>query len=196
MHVVTLCGSHHSGSTNAVVIATLSRRLASAGATVEPIDTSVDVPSFRPELVDRPPESVRAIRDSFSRADGVVFAIPEYAGGLPGWVKNITDWMVGAAALYERPVVVTSAATAGGTNAIEQMARTLTWQGAYVVATSSIAAPLTIVRDDELTDETAIARLHEVADVLAAVIRGELDVDVATADALRPLGLDVSDRTA
>jgi chromate reductase, NAD(P)H dehydrogenase (quinone) len=195
MHVVTLCGSHHSGSTNAVVLATVSRRLVSAGATVEPIDTSVDVPSFRPESVEQPPAAVRAIRDAFRRADGVVFAIPEYAGGTPGWVKNITDWMVGAAALYEIPVVVVSAATAGGSNAIEQLARTLTWQGAYVVATSGIAAPLTMVRDDELTDAGAIARLHDVADALVAVLRGELEVDVATSDALRPLGLDLSDRT-
>ena len=195
MHVVTLCGSHHSGSTNAVVLHTISRRLVSAGATVEPIDISIDVPSFRPESVEQPPEAVRAIRDIFRRADGAVFAIPEYAGGLPGWVKNITDWMVGAAALYQRPVVVVSAATAGGSNAIAQMARTLTWQGAYVVATSSIAAPLTIVRDDELTDETAIARLHDTADVLAAVIRGELQPDLAAAAALRPLGLDLSDRS-
>jgi NAD(P)H-dependent FMN reductase len=195
MHVVTLCGSHHSGSTNAVVLDTISRRLVSAGSTVEPIDISVDVPSFRPESMEQPPEAVRAIRDAFRRADGVVFAIPEYAGGVPGWVKNITDWMVGAAALYERLVVVVSAATAGGANAIEQMARTLTWQGAYVVATSSIAAPLTIVRDDEITDSATIARLHDVADLLAGVIRGDLGADLAAAAALRPLGLDLSDRS-
>ena len=195
MHVVTLCGSHHSGSTNAVVLDTIGRRLVSAGATVEPIDVSVDVPSLRPESMEQPPGAVGAIRDAFRRADGVVFAIPEYAGGVPGWVKNITDWMVAAAALYERPVVVVSAATAGGANAIEQMARTLTWQGAYVVATSGIAAPLTMVRDDRLTDDAVIARLHDVADVLVAVLRGELDAGLAAAEALRPLGLDLSDRS-
>jgi chromate reductase, NAD(P)H dehydrogenase (quinone) len=195
MRIATLCGSHHSGSTNAVVLDTITRRLVAAGATVERIDSSVDVPSFRPESVEEPPEAVRTIRDTFRRADGVVFAVPEYAGGVPGWVKNITDWMVVAAALYERPVVVVSAATAGGANAIDQLARTLTWQGAYVVATSSIAAPLTMVRDDELTDGAAIARLHDAADLLVAVLRGELAVDAAAADALRPLGLDLSDRS-
>lgn len=195
MHVVTLCGSHHSGSTNAVVLATISRHLVAGGATVEQIDASVDVPSFRPESMEQPPATVRAIREAFRRADGVVFAVPEYAGGAPGWVKNITDWMVGAAALYERPVVVVSAATAGGANAIEQMARTLTWQGAYVVATASIAAPLTIVRDDELTDEATIAHLHDVADVLVAVVRGEVEAGHAAEAALPPLGLDLSDRS-
>jgi chromate reductase, NAD(P)H dehydrogenase (quinone) len=194
MRIVTLCGSHHSGSTNAIVLDEITRRLVRLGATVDPVDVSVDLPSFRPESVDQPPESVVVLRDAFGHADGVVVAVPEYAGGLPGWVKNITDWMVGAAAFYERPVAIASAATAGGTNAIEQLVRTLTWQGAYVVATVGIAAPLTIVRDRELTDATAIARLHELADLLAAVVTGERDVATATEAALAPLGLDLSDR--
>ena len=88
-----------------------------------------------------------------------------------------------------------SAATAGGANAIEQMARTLTWQGAYVVATCGIAAPLTMVRDGRITDDAVVARLDDVADVLVTVLRGERDVAVAAAEAIRPLGLDLSDRT-
>lgn len=195
MRIATLCGSHHSGSTNAIVLETLSRRFVAAGVTVDRIDISDDVPSFRPESVDEPPDAVRTIRDTFRRADGVVFAVPEYAGGVPGWVKNITDWMVAAAAFYERPVAVVSAATAGGANAIEQLARTLTWQGAFVVATAGIAAPLTIVRDHELTDDAVISRLHDVADQLTAVLRGERRADDAAAVALRPLGLDLFDRS-
>lgn len=194
MHVATLCGSLHSGSTNAVALATIARRLEAAGVTVRRIDPAGCLPSFRPESVDEPPESVLAIRDAFRACDAVVFAIPEYAGGLPGWVKNITDWMVGAAALYERPTVVVSAATAGGANAIEQMARTLTWQGAYVVATCGIAAPLTMVRDGRFTDAAVVTRLDAVADGLVAVLRGERDIAVATAEALRPLHLDLADR--
>ena len=41
MRVATLCGSHHSASTNAVVIATIAARLAAAGVEIESIDTSV-----------------------------------------------------------------------------------------------------------------------------------------------------------
>jgi len=137
---------------------------------------------------------VRAIRDTLGRADGLIVSIPEYAGGLPGWVKNITDWMVGAAALYERPVAVLSAATLGGAHAIEQMARTLVWQGAFVVATCSIAAPLTMIRDNELTDADAVARLYEVGDLLMEVMRGERNSSDAASAALIPLGIDPLDR--
>lgn len=195
MHVATLCGSLHSGSTNLVALETVGRRLVAAGASVERIEVGPDFPPFRPEAVDAPPDPVRTVRDRFRIADGVVFAVPEYAGGMPGWVKNVTDWMVGAATLYERPAVVVSAATAGGANAIEQTARTLTWQGAYVVATCSIPAPLTIVRDGALTDDSVVARLHEVTDVLVAVMRGERDVAAAAAEALQPLGLRLADRS-
>lgn len=196
MRVATICGSHHSASTNAVVIATIAARLAAGGVTIEPIDTSVDLPAFRPEDVDDPPHGVTVIRDAFRRADGVVFAIPEYAGGLPGWVKNITDWMVASAALYERPVVVLSAATMGGDRAIRQMATTLTWQGAHVVATCGLAAPLTMVRDNSIADPDALARLDRVAEILLAVMGRELDPFEAAAIALGPLDIDPFDRTA
>jgi chromate reductase len=194
MRVATLCGSLHSGSTNAVVLATISNHLKRAGAAVEPVDTSVDVPSFRPEAVDDPPEVVLAIRSVFENADGIVFAIPEYAGGAPGWVKNITDWMVGSGSLHGRPVGVVSAATAGGTNAIEQLSLTLTWQGAFVVATCGLAAPLTMVRDNLITDDAALSRIHQVGDTLADVLRGDRDAAATSTVALTSLGIDPSDR--
>lgn len=194
MHVATLCGSLHSGSTNAILLATVADRLGARGATVMPVTVTDDLPPFRPESVDDPPTAIAAIRETFRQADAAVFAVPEYAGGMPGWVKNILDWMVGAAALYERPVVVASAATAGGANAIQQTAQTLTWQGAYVVATCSIAAPLTIVRDQRLTDDDAIARLHAAADVLVDVVLGKQPAAETTAAALAPLGLALLDR--
>ena len=43
---------------------------------------------------------------SVKSADGVVFATPEYAFGLPGSLKNALDWLVGSGELYEKPVVV------------------------------------------------------------------------------------------
>ena len=194
MRVASLCGSLHSGSTNAVILATITDHLRAAGATIETVDVSFEVPAFRPEAMGDPPQSVKALRSVFERSDGVVFAIPEYAGGLPGWVKNVTDWMVGSGSLHGRPVAVASAATAGGAHAIKQLSRTLTWQGAYVVATCGIAAPLTMVRGDLITDDDALARLHQVGDALAAVLRGDEDAAIASATALATLGIDPSDR--
>jgi len=189
-----LCGSRHSASTNAVALAMVTDRLSQAGVTVERIDVSPDFPAFQPEAVDDPPHTVRIVRQAFEQADGLVFAVPEYAGGMPGWVKNVTDWLVGSASMFERPVAVVSAATAGGAHAIEQLARTLTWQGAFVVSTCSIPAPLTIVRDGAVTDADVLARLHRTTDALLAVLRGEADAAALTAVTVPPLGIDPLDR--
>lgn len=196
MHVVTMCGSLHSGSTNAIVIARVTARLRAAGATVEPVEVAHELPAFRPEQVDDPPEAVGTLRATFERADAVVFSVPEYAGGTPGWVKNALDWLVGAAGMYERPVLVLSAATSGGANAIAQLAQTVTWHGAYVIDTFGIRAPLTIVRDGEFTDADTVARLDAATDLLIGVLRGEVDRDAANVTALAAFGLQVTDRLA
>lgn len=194
MHVTTLCGSHHSGSTNAVVIATIATRLAESGVATESIDVSSDIPAFRPEEVSDPPPGVSSVRRAFEQADGVVFSVPEYAGGMPGWVKNITDWLVGAGSLFQRPAIVVSASTTGGANAIEQLTRTLIWQGAYVVATCSVPAPLTMVRDGAVTDQDMLVRLTDTADVLTQVMRGAADAAELTDAVLTNLGIDPLDR--
>jgi NAD(P)H-dependent FMN reductase len=120
--------------------------------------------------------------------------VPEYAGGVPGWVKNITDWTVSSGSLYQRPVAVFSAATTGGAGAIEQLTRTLIWQGALVVTTCSVAAPLTMVRGGAITDAGALARVHRSAEQLLSVMRGDVDATELTTAALVPLGIDPLDR--
>lgn len=192
MRVITLCGSLHSGSTNRAVLAVVARRLELRCVEIEAADVAGDVSAFEPQRVDDPPPAVERLREQFERADGVVIAVPEYAGGAPGWVKNVTDWMVGSASLYGRIAAVVSASTSGGANAIEQMARTLTWQGALVVSTCRVPAPLTKVSDDlTVTDEATVAQLESVADAVAdALTAPEADVEAAVASTLRRLGVE------
>lgn len=170
--------------------------LIAGGARVERVESAIEVPRFRPELVDDPPTVVASVRTMFAAADGVVFVVPEYAGGPPGWVKNLTEWMVGSASLYQRPVVVASAATGGGSHAIQQLARTLTWQGALVVATCSIAGPATKISAGAIVDLPTIDELERVADRLLRSIRGGIDTATGFAtESLDPLGIDLHDRT-
>jgi chromate reductase len=194
VRVITLCGSLHSGSTNRAILAVVARRLRERGIDIDTADITSAVPAFQPQLANEPPASVRRLRAQFERADGIVVAVPEYAGGAPGWVKNVTDWMVGSASLYGRPAVVLSASTSGGIHAIEQMARTLTWQGAPVVSTCRVPAPLTKVSDDlTVTDEATVTQLVAVGDALAGALAADpADVEAMTATTLSTIGVERS----
>lgn len=191
MRVITLCGSLHPGSTNRAVLAVVADGLRRRGIAVAEADATDDVPAFHPHRVDDPPPSVAHLRRQFEGADGVVVAVPEYAGGAPGWVKNITDWMVGSASLHGRVAAVLSSSTSGGTNAVEQMARTLTWQGARVVTTCRVPAPLTKVSDDlTITDAVTVDDLGAVADAVADALTSEPDaVETMVSATLDRLGI-------
>ena len=101
-----------------------------------------EIPPFNPDT-DPAPTAVEAFRSSVKSADGIVFATPEYAFGLPGSLKNALDWLVGSGELYEKPVVVTSAApgASAARNARADLERTLRAQGARVLASETIAVP-------------------------------------------------------
>ena len=43
----------------------------------------------------------------------MLFAVPEYAFGIPGAFKNALDWTVGSGSLYRKPVAVLSVAPPG-----------------------------------------------------------------------------------
>ena len=189
-----MCGSRHSGSTNAVALAMVTDRLSEAGVIVERVDVSPDFPAFQPEAVDDPPHTVRIVRQAFEQADGLVFAVPEYAGGMPGWVKNVTDWMVGSASMFERPVAVVSAATAGrarhrAVGADTDLAGRV--RGVHVQYPGAAHD-----RSGRRRDRCRCvgARLHRTSDALLAVLRGEADAAALTAVTVPPLGIDPLDR--
>lgn len=164
----------------------------------EPADSpALDaIAMFRPELVDEAPAAVLALRRAFAEADGIVFAVPEYGGGMAGWAKNALDWMVGAGTLYGRPVAVLSAGTTGGAHAIGQLARTLTWQGAFVVATLGIASPRTKAdAEGHITDAATTAAIAVAVDrLLEAVDEDDVRRAARAATTVGPLGIDVFDR--
>ena len=84
-----------------------------------------------------------------------MIATPEYAHGLPGSLKNLLDWMVGTGDLYEKRVVIASAAPAEerGRYARDDLERTLRAQGAQILASKTIAVP-SAVRGSERDDPT------------------------------------------
>ena len=53
------------------------------------------------------------LRRQLADADAVLFCTPEYAGTLPGSLKNLLDWTVGGGELYGKPVAWINVANPG-----------------------------------------------------------------------------------
>lgn len=130
-------------------------------------------PAFDPTLVDEPPPAVSKFRSDLRGCDAVLIAAPEYAAGVAGSTKNALDWLVGDATIYRKIIGGASAGTTGGSNAIEQLVRTVSWQGGWVVATLGIAAPRT--KSDEsgkFNDPATVSLIGAWVDTVAEAVEG------------------------
>ena len=169
--VVTLCGSLRPGSANGAALDVVEAALGERGVGWVRFDELADVAPFSPELADQAVGATRRWLEAVGGAAGFVVAAPEYAGSLAGTTKNALDWLVGVAGLYDKPVLIVSAGTTGGRFAREELLRTLTWQGAFVVAEVGIvAAAAAFDGERRLIDPEALASLRRGAAELAAAL--------------------------
>lgn len=112
-NVLAIVGSLRAGSVN--------RATARAAAALAPDDVSLtilpiaDVPLYNGDVEDRGlPESVVALHEAVSSADGVIFFTPEYNSSLPAVTKNIIDWLSRPPHALQATPVAAVATTPGG----------------------------------------------------------------------------------
>lgn len=166
-----MCGSLRPVSANGVVLAVVEAALVVAGVSWRRFDGLAAVAPFDPDLADRAPEATQRWLDEVDGAAALVVAAPEYAGSLAGVTKNALDWLVGTAGAYEKPVLIVSAGTTGGRYAREELLRTLTWQGAFVVAEVGVSAGgLKTDTEGRLTDPETVTTLRTAAGELVAAL--------------------------
>lgn len=135
MHVVAISGSLKASSANSALV----RALADADPEqIEVWDALGDLPHFTPD--DDGGAPVASLRDAVLGADAVLLATPEYAGGMPGVLKNALDWLVGTGELYGKPVAIVSAAPAPerGVNARRWIEEVVGYQGGRVVTSFTV----------------------------------------------------------
>ncbi len=148
--ILGISGSLQSSSTNAALL-DVARARVPDDMEVVVFNALARIAPFNPEI--EPPAAVERLRTMVRLSDGVLFATPEYAHGLPGVLKNALDWLVGSGELYGKRVVIVNAAPSAerGSYARADLERTLRAQGADVLASTTIAV-------------AANARGHEVND--------------------------------
>src|SRR6476619_178844 len=111
--ILLVSGSTRGGSTNTAAQRT-AQAVAPDGVRADRYEGLPQLPAFNPDDDhDGVHPAVTDLRRQLAAADAVLFCTPEYAGALPGSLKNLLDWTVGSGELYGKPVAWLNVANAG-----------------------------------------------------------------------------------
>lgn len=165
--IVAVSGSLRRASVNSAAL----RAIAAAGGR-SGIELRIDaelalLPPFDPDRTEDAPSPVVDFRRRLERADAVLFAVPEYAFGIPGAFKNAIDWTVASGSLDDKRVAVLSVAPPGrGADVRHALDRVLTAVNARFTHHHVPVAPADRDEDGEIRDADVVRRLVDVAATL------------------------------
>jgi chromate reductase, NAD(P)H dehydrogenase (quinone) len=128
------------------------------------------IPAFDEDDEPDPPASVTDWLAAIERADGLLFATPEYNSSVPGHLKNAVDWAsrpFDATVLRNKPVAVIGASTGmfGAVWSQAELRKALAAAGARV-----IDRELPVPYADEAFDEAGSLNDHDLALELGNVL--------------------------
>ncbi|MGZ6705601.1 MAG: NADPH-dependent FMN reductase [Solirubrobacteraceae bacterium] len=175
--VLLISGSLRDGSTNTAALRT-AQAVAPDGVQTELYGGMASLPHFNPDDDYEPlPAPVAALRAAIGAADAILICTPEYAGAMPGALKNLLEWTIGGSEIYRKPVawvnVSGPAAPTGGADAHDSLRKVLTYAHVDLVEAACRRVPLqrgAIGADGLVADPEARDHL---AAVLAALVTHE-----------------------
>ena len=176
LHLLLISGSLRDGSINTAVLRTASQ-VAGDGVMTTLYGGMAALPHFNPDD-DREGEpvdpAVADLRAHIAAADALLLCTPEYAGALPGALKNLLEWTVGDGGTYRKPIAWINAsgpaAPTGGADAHDSLRKVLGYVHADIVEAACTRIPLTrsdVGPDGEITDPAARAKIAETLGALA-----------------------------
>ena len=167
-------GSLRHSSTNTALLRT-AVGLAPPGVTCQLYDGLDRLPAFNPDDDHEPlPPEVERLRGLIHDAGAIVFSTPEYAGALPGSLKNLLDWTIGderAGSIYDKPVSWFNASPRGAAGAHSELRAVLGYAHARIVEEACVHVPVVpvMVGPDGLLEDLAARTL--IAQSLLALAR-------------------------
>jgi chromate reductase len=175
--VLLISGSLRDGSTNTAVLRTAAD-VSGDGVETRLYGGMAGLPHFNPDD-DREGQPVHAavaeLRAQIAAADALLICTPEYAGALPGALKNLLEWTVGDGGTYQKPIAWINAsgpaAPTGGADAHDSLRKVLGYVHADIVEAACTRVALT--RDAVGPDGTIgdpVAR-EKIAEAVAALAR-------------------------
>ncbi|SCE67676.1 GNAT family N-acetyltransferase [Micromonospora mirobrigensis] len=167
--ILLISGSTRAASTNSAALRTVAA-VAPDGVHTQLYDELAALPAFNPdddrESVQLPP-AVARLRARLDAADGVLLCTPEYAGTLPGSLKNLLDWTVGGGQLDGRPVASLNVAAPGRGDGAQATLRLVL---GYVAAELSEAASVRLVVPRDAVGDDGLVVRPDVRDELRRVL--------------------------
>jgi NAD(P)H-dependent FMN reductase len=105
--------------------------------------------------------AVADLRAQIRSADAMLFSTPEYAGALPGSLKNLLDWSIGddeRGSIYEKPVAWINTSSRGALDAHASLRKVLGYAHATVVEDACVEIPVTsaLVGDDHVIADPSV----------------------------------------
>ncbi len=177
--VLLVSGSLRSGSTNSAVLRT-AWRVAPDYMECSLYGGLGALPHFNPdEDVDPLPPSVADLRTQVHQADALVFCTPEYAGALPGALKNMLEWLIGdddARSIYTKPVAWINASPRGAVAAHDSLRTVLGYAHAAVLDDVNAEIPIpssSLGTDGEIGDQDLRERIRRVMEALGDRVCGD-----------------------
>ena len=142
--LVLISGSTRAASSNSALLRT-AVAVAPAGVDAILSDALNELPHFNPDDDRDPlPPAVEALRRDVAAADALLICTPEYAGTLPGSMKNLLDWLVGGTEINGKPVAWVNAAAdpRRGSGAIATLETVLGYVQADLVRDACVSVPV------------------------------------------------------
>jgi chromate reductase, NAD(P)H dehydrogenase (quinone) len=174
LRLLLISGSLRSGSTNTAVLQTASM-VAGAGVATMLYEGMAELPHFNPDD-DREGDpvhpAVARLRAEVGAAHAILLSTPEYAGALPGALKNLLEWTVGDAGTYRKPIawINASASPTGAADAHASLRKVLGYVHADVVDAACAHIPVAhsaVAPDGTLSDAALRERIAATVDALA-----------------------------
>lgn len=141
--ILLICGSVRVGSVNAAILRTAADLMPPpfVGRMFEGLG---NLPLFNPDLdIDPPPAPVVALRAAIAEASALLFSTPEYAGAMPGALKNLLEWTVGGVETSAKPCgwLNPSTGPTGAAATYESLGTVLRYTDATVVEAACVNIP-------------------------------------------------------
>jgi chromate reductase len=180
--LMLICGSVRAGSTNAAALRCAAESLP-PGVTALSYHQLGELPHFNPDLDgDPPPAPVAELRRAIAESAAVLFSTPEYAGALPGSLKNLLDWTIGGGELSGKPVGWINSSDRGAAGAYAELATVLRYAGARIVPAGCariVVSRSEVDSDGAISQPTIRAAITELVQALhAATLEKNLTPDM------------------